>query len=142
MQSRISPKRFGSDAFRHPGRAQTVWRSIALLIVSLLLTAAVWGDDWPGWLGPRRDGIWRETGILENFPPAGPPIRWRSKIAAGYAGPAVAEGRVYVTDRRIGEGAKAPASPFERGNIAGKERVLCLNEADGKLLWKHEYECP
>ena len=24
----------------------------------------------------------------------------------------------------------------------GKERVLCLNETDGKILWKHEYDCP
>jgi outer membrane protein assembly factor BamB len=142
MQSRISPKAFGNDAFRHPGRARTLWRSIALLIASLLPTAAASGDDWPGWLGPRRDGIWRETGILEKFPPEGPPIRWRTKIAAGYAGPAVALGRVYVTDRVVAEGAKAPASPFERGSIAGKERVLCLDEADGKILWKHEYECP
>ena len=25
-------------------------------------------DDWPQWAGPKRDGIWRETGILEKFP--------------------------------------------------------------------------
>jgi outer membrane protein assembly factor BamB len=49
---------------------------------------------------------------------------------------------VYITDHVVAEGAKKPASPFERGNIGGTERVLCLKEADGKLLWKHEYDCP
>ena len=22
-------------------------------------------DDWPQWLGPQRDAVWRETGIIE-----------------------------------------------------------------------------
>ena len=34
------------------------------------------GDDWPGWLGPQRDGVWRETGILERFPRGGPTTRF------------------------------------------------------------------
>src|SRR5207253_2504057 len=101
MQSGISPKSFGNRAFFHPGLRRPFWGSIALLLVSV---SAAWSDDWPGWLGPQRDGIWRETGILERFPPEGPPIRWRTKIAAGYAGPAVADGRVYVTDRVVAEG--------------------------------------
>ncbi len=24
-------------------------------------------DDWPQWLGPQRDGVWRERGIVEEF---------------------------------------------------------------------------
>jgi outer membrane protein assembly factor BamB len=149
MHSRIPAKRFGNDLYVGPrptplerARTRPLRGGVTLLIVALAFGAGARGDDWPGWLGPRRDGIWRETGIVEKFPPEGPPIRWRTKISAGYAGPAVADGRVYVTDRVVAEGAKAPASPFDRGNIAGKERVLCLNEADGKILWKHEYDCP
>jgi outer membrane protein assembly factor BamB len=99
-------------------------------------------DDWPQWLGPQRDGIWRETGIVEKLPTNGPPVRWRADIGAGYAGPAVAGGRVYVTDRKLAKAASNPADPFQRGMIAGTERVLCFNEADGKLLWQHEYDCP
>src|SRR5262249_34383612 len=60
--------------------------------------AAARADDWPQWLGPRRDGVWRETGLLQKFPPGGPTIRWRAPVGQGYAGPAVANGRVYVTD--------------------------------------------
>ena len=37
---------------------------------------------------------------------------------------------------------KKPADPFQRVTQPGTERVLCFNEADGKLLWKHEYDCP
>ena len=99
-------------------------------------------DDWPQWLGPNRDSVWRETGIVQKFPTNGPPILWRTALGAGYSGPVVAKGRLYVTDRQLGEGANNPANPFSRGIINGAERVLCFNEADGKLIWKHEYDCP
>ncbi len=108
----------------------------------LLCASAVFADDWPQWVGPRRDSVWRESGIVEKFPAGGPPIRWRTTIGAGYAGPAVANGRVYVTDRQLAQGVTSPTDPFARGEIRGQERVLCLNEADGQILWKHEYDCP
>ncbi len=111
----------------------------ALLAASCLV---VHSDDWPQWLGPRRDGVWRETGIVRSFPPGGPKIRWRTPIGSGYASPAIANGRVYVTDRKLSEGTKNPSNPFDRGSIPGIERVLCLNEQDGKLIWTHEYDCP
>src|ERR1700687_5645164 len=69
---------------------------------------SVRADDWPQWLGPERDGIWRETGILDKFPEGGPKVRWRTKIGAGYTGPAVAQGRVYVMDRNVAADAKKP----------------------------------
>src|SRR5436190_13873727 len=72
---------------------------IALLAGLFGLMGLARGDDWPQWLGPKRDGIWRETGILKRFPADGPRVRWRTDIGAGYAGPAVAAGKVYVTDR-------------------------------------------
>jgi hypothetical protein len=40
------------------------------------------------------------------------------------------------------KGASNPADPFDRNQIRRLERVLCLSEADGALLWKYEYECP
>jgi outer membrane protein assembly factor BamB len=83
-------------------------------------------DDWPRWLGPQRDSVWRESGIVEKFPTGGPPIVWRTEIGSGYAAPCVANGRVFVADRQ-------PS--------AGKERILCLEESSGKVLWTHEYEC-
>ncbi len=43
----------------------------ALAFFALIATAAR-ADDWPQWLGPKRDGVWRETGILAKFPAGGP----------------------------------------------------------------------
>jgi len=117
-------------------------RSILVFVFWILLGTASYGNDWPQWLGPRRDAIWTETGILDKFPSDGPPVRWRTKIGAGYSGPAVAQGRVYVTDRILSENSSNPKDPFARGKIPGSERVLCLDETNGKILWKHEYDCP
>jgi outer membrane protein assembly factor BamB len=98
-------------------------------------------DDWPQWLGPKRDGVWREKGILDRFPAGGPKVKWRADVGAGYSGPSVAGGKVYLTDRILAPGAKLPDSGFAAPTLPGVERVLCLNEADGKPLWKHEYDC-
>ena len=113
---------------------------VALICAVFPLPFAL-ADDWPQWLGPQRDAVWRETGIVEKFAAEGLKYRWRVPIGAGYAGPAVAKGRVYVLDRQLASGASNPTNPFTPGVIPGSERVLCLNEADGKLLWKHEYDC-
>src|SRR4051812_25781904 len=98
-------------------------------------------EDWPQWLGPNRDSVWNESGIMDKFPTNGPPIVWRASIGAGYAGPAVSKGRVYVMDRKLAAGATNSADPFARGIVQGNERILCLNEQDGKMVWKHEYDC-
>jgi outer membrane protein assembly factor BamB len=118
---------------------------LGCLLFGGALDVPVRADDWPQWLGPKRDGVWRETGILDKFPEGGPKVTWRAKIAAGYSGPAVANGRVYVTDRVLAGGAKIPDEKFpsrQKTAILGAERVLCLSEKDGTLLWKHEYDCP
>jgi outer membrane protein assembly factor BamB len=94
-------------------------------------------DEWPQWMGPGRDNVWREDGVLEALPAAGPRVVWRVPIAGGYAGAAVAGGRVFVTDYVTAADVKV--ANFERKTSTGTERVLCLEEATGKLLWKHEY---
>jgi outer membrane protein assembly factor BamB len=99
-------------------------------------------DDWPQWHGPQRDGIWRETGIIDHFPAGGPPVPWRVPIGSGYAGPAVARNHVYLADRVLPDGAKLPANPFARGELPGTERILCLDDSTGRVAWKHEYDCP
>src|SRR5258708_6947766 len=120
------------------------WQTMPPLpVLLLILPAAARADDWPQWLGPQRDGVWRETGIVEKFPASGPKVKWRTPIGGGYAGPAVAGGKVYVTDRILAPGAKNPESPFNKKvTIAGSERVLCLDVADGSVLWEYKYDCP
>src|SRR5712671_2310056 len=121
----------------YPGwcnRHRQASRCAVVASVVLLLGGALRADDWPQWLGPQRDGVWREMNIVAKFPPNGPPIRWRTPIGGGYAGPAVANGRVYVNDRQLAPKSSNPGNPFQRGVIAGTERVICLNETDGKVL--------
>src|SRR5437870_4829282 len=111
-------------------------------VILACLAVALRADDWPQWLGPKRDGVWRENGILSKFPQGGPKVRWRTPIGEGYAGPAVANGKVYITDRIRPKGVNNPDNAFDRKTrVPGVERILCLNEADGKILWKHEYAC-
>jgi len=108
--------------------------------VGCVLSAGVAGaEDWPQWLGTKRDGVWRDTGIIEAFPKAGPTVVWRVPIGMGYTGPSVANGKVFVLDRVLADGAKTSTDPFAKGKIKGDERVLCLDEKTGKTVWKHEY---
>lgn len=107
---------------------------LALILISV---SPVFADDWPQWMGPQRDNIWREEGIVEKFPEGGPKVLWRTKVAGGYAGPAVANGKVFITDYVTGDDVKI--ANFERKTSTGSERVMCLDGATGKELWKHEY---
>lgn len=89
-------------------------------------------EDWPQWRGARRDGVWRERGILRELPPEGLMVRWRVPVGYGFSSPVIAKGRVYVTDALLDR-------PMIRG------RVLCFEERSGKLLWTFSREktnCP
>ena len=123
-----------------PSESATFRKLVAHLCFTFF-NSMVLADDWPQWLGPKRDGVWRETAIVQEFPPQGPPVRWRTPIGGGFAGPAVAANRVYITDRKIAQGERNPANPFQRGTVPGTERILCLDAADGRILWKHEHDC-
>jgi outer membrane protein assembly factor BamB len=110
------------------------------MIGLLFLVSTARGDDWPQWLGPKRDALWRETGLIETFPKDGPKVVWRVPVGIGYAGPAVASGKVYVIDLVPAADAKLPESGFAKGaRVPGKERVLCLDEKTGRELWTHDY---
>lgn len=100
------------------------------LLNFLLVTAFVScasADDWPRWFGPEADGVWREDGILAEFPSDGPKVLWRSPIGPGYCGPAVVGDRVYVLDRQ------------SQDRRSGNDRVLCLDAKTGELVWNHDY---
>ncbi|QDT63396.1 outer membrane protein assembly factor BamB family protein [Calycomorphotria hydatis] len=115
--------------------------SLRLLLLFSLITSPAFADDWPLWLGPQQDSIWREEGVSMEFPAEGPKTVWRAEVGSGYAGPSVANGNVYVMDRVLDEGASLPGNPFDRSPVEGKERLLCFDDATGDLKWKHEYDC-
>ena len=100
-----------------------------VVILAVLATFAGPGraDDWPQWRGPRRDGQWRETGLLDTLPAGQITVLWRAEVGPGYSGPTVADGRIYVTDKH------------QAGATA--ERVHCFDAATGKRIWLHTYPC-
>lgn len=108
------------------------------LFVLVLFTAPAAATEWPQWLGPNRDTPWAEKNLVTAFPKEGPPVIWRRPIGAGYAGPAVVGGKVYLMDRTAGQ----PDPKLPKGVLPGTERVVCLSAADGKPVWEHVYDCP
>src|SRR6185503_2740047 len=98
------------------------WRTDFFLL-ALCACGPALAQDWPEWRGKGRTGVWNESGIVDNFPSQGLPVAWRAPLRAGFAGPAVAAGRVFVTDFKVSAGLK------------GTERALCLDEKSGKILW-------
>jgi outer membrane protein assembly factor BamB len=112
-------------------------RRYATALILLSVTTIAHADDWPQWMGPQRDNVWREDHLLEKFPDAGPPVVWRTPLAGGYAGPAVVGDRLYITDYVTQDNVKT--DNFDRNASTGLERVFCLNAETGDQLWKHEY---
>ncbi len=99
--------------------------AVAIMLGAWAVPDVSHSDDWPQWGGPQRDLIWRETGIVQKLPTSGLlPRVWSTPIGDGYAGPAVANGRVYITDRQTNR---------------STERVLCLDAETGEEIWKYEY---
>ena len=58
------------------------------------------GHDWPGFLGPARNGKSDETGLLASWPPDGPRIVWQSDLGTSYGAPAISRGRIFHFDRQ------------------------------------------
>ncbi len=105
-------------------------RSSLLFVAALscIFPRCLTADDWPQWRGPLRDGVWRETGVVEKFSAPQLPIQWHAEIGPGYSGPTVAQGRVYITDRQT--------------EPAQVERIHCFDAATGQPIWNHTYDCP
>jgi len=73
----------------------------ALALAAGFCALALTGGDWPQWRGPNRDDISTETGLLKQWPKAGPPLRWTfTNAGAGYSGPAIVGDRLYIMGAR------------------------------------------
>ena len=111
--------------------------SLVLLLFQPCWTAAQ-DAAWPHWMGPTRNNVWSTGGIIEKFPEGGPKVLWKTKIGIGYAGPAVAQGKVIAMDFESQSNVKI--ANFERREFDGVERICCFDEATGKQLWDHKYK--
>src|SRR5262245_47676417 len=100
---------------------------LAVVLLCLAASTHLVAEDWPEVGGKGRLGVWTETGILDAFPADGLKVLWRTPVHAGYSGPAVADGRVFLTDFA------------ETQKPRGTERALALDEKTGKILWTQEW---
>ncbi len=92
------------------------------LLLTLLIgcLTALPAADWQQWRGPDRDGISKETGLLQEWPEGGPPLAWKvTGLGEGFASVAVADGRVIT-----------------QGQARGGQAIITFDEATGEQLWK------
>ncbi len=97
---------------------------IGLLI--LILSSSGWATDWPQYLGPNRNAVSMETGIMRSWPAEGPKVLWTVELGEGFGGAAVSQGKVYLLDRN--------------GDMGDILRVFDL--ATGKQDWTFAYDAP
>jgi len=87
-----------------------------------LSLAAAWcaaASDWPQFLGPARNAVSPETGLLRKWPEGGPRARWSAAVQRGYGGAAVLGGKVYILDHKAG----------------AQDIFRCFDLATGKAEW-------
>jgi len=101
-----------------------------LIIATIFLLATfaiqVSAQDWPQYLGPNRNSISDQKGILRSWPETGPEVLWTAPIGIGYGGPVIKDGKVYLLDRddKVGD------------------NLRCFDLSSGKELWNFSYEAP
>jgi outer membrane protein assembly factor BamB len=120
-------------------KCKMMFRSVP--VVMMCLASVVLADDWPQWMGPHRNDEWTESGIVTAIPEQGLQVKWRSPLGLGYAGPAVANHRVYVLDYQLADG-KVAANPGTKDELKGQERIVCLSAETGDEIWAHAYDQP
>jgi outer membrane protein assembly factor BamB len=100
------------------------------IYVTLILFIAgfmnVHSQDWPQYLGPKRDGTSDQKGILRSWPDKGPDVLWTVNVGIGYGGPVIKDGKVYLLDRddKVGD------------------NLRCFDLSTGKELWNFAYPAP
>ncbi len=91
---------------------------IIILLLAFGLSHSCKNDVYQ-WRGAKRDGMYQESGLLNEWPEEGPELLWVSKgLGRGYAAPVVTEDQIFVN----GE---------EEGNS-----FLQAFDLNGKPLWK------
>jgi outer membrane protein assembly factor BamB len=97
-------------------------RALVLLFVVFAAGSTLVAQDWPQFLGPRRDGTYTGTPLAESWPAGGPPSLWQRDVGAGFAGPVVVGERVILFHR-----------------VSGREVVEALATDTGDTVWRYDY---
>ncbi|MCG6188840.1 outer membrane protein assembly factor BamB family protein [Maribellus maritimus] len=99
-------------------------KKLFFLILILFFSSNIFAQDWPQFMGPNRNSISPETGILKTWPESGPEVLWTVDIGIGYGGPVVKDEKVYLLDR-----------DDEVGDI-----MRCFDITNGNELWSYSYD--
>jgi outer membrane protein assembly factor BamB len=103
------------------------------LALLLLFAASAVGSDWPSWRGPRGDGTWDAPRLPARWSAGGLKTVWKHPTGGGYAGIAIADGRVYVFDL------EATATPRKDDRSDAAERLRCFDLRTGEVRWSKSY---
>jgi outer membrane protein assembly factor BamB len=101
------------------------------VLLSLALVVSAQGPrrvaigDWPEMRGPNRDGVSRETGLIDRWTLNGENFLWRAPYG-GRSAPIVIGNRLYLQN------------PSGRG-AETQERVMALDADTGKLIWEYKF---
>ena len=120
---------------------QRLSATLLLMLLTVIQSGTSRADNWPAWMGANRDGVYRETGIVNSIPESGLKVKWRKPVSAGYAGPAVADGKVVVFDYVKSEG-EVKNDPGTRVELKGSERITAMSADTGETIWQKSYDCP
>jgi outer membrane protein assembly factor BamB len=93
------------------------------LFAILLATTVVHAADWPEFMGPTRDQVSTETGLIDTIPVQGPPLLFDKPLGKGYSAPSV-RGDLLVVHQRVG----------------GPEVVEACDARTGQTMWKYSYK--
>ncbi len=76
--------------------------AIALIVAGMATVTAQTADNWRG---PERQGIYHETGLLQQWPAGGPEMLWAfEQLGAGFSSPVVVDGKIYISGKEDGTG--------------------------------------
>jgi outer membrane protein assembly factor BamB len=100
-----------------------IYVALAVIMAGFLDVLA---QDWPQYLGPKRNGTSDQKDILRTWPEKGPDVLWTVNVGIGYGGPVVKDGKVYLLDRddKVGD------------------NLRCFDLTSGKELWNFAYPAP
>ncbi len=76
-------------------------------------------NAWPQFLGPERNGVSSETGLLKEWPQDGPKVVWRVPGGVGMSGFAISRGKAITLLQR-----------------EGKQTVVAFDALTGKTAWE------
>ena len=100
--------------------------ALARTVAALALIAAStvgWGQDWPQFRGPNRDGVVLGRESLPTFASAGPELVWDRSVGSGFSAPAVAGERLLLFHRE-----------------GSREVVEALRVSGGERIWEFAYD--